>query len=108
MIDEADLIIRHHSLSEIDGEIKLWEGLQGDYAQAMLQMLRHARDLAEFCLMNDIPTNAWKPTEDKTDYRLPQILATIMELDNKLTYTLRRLNSHILSGKKDKYTHYEE
>jgi len=97
-VDIIDVIVRIRSLAEIDRELKSYQILRKEvsdkfdinFCDEMIKTLESARDLAEYCVMNDIPTNNWKPTENKIDYRITQILEIQRDIEGKVNYLLKR------------------
>lgn len=103
MFEDVDLIIKNRSLCEIDEDVKYTKirldwALDGanemiiGYWTGRLMMLEHARDLAEFCIDNDIPTNDTFPSKPTPkDYRVVEILDTIKQMD----YDIKGLKKRI-------------
>lgn len=104
LYEDADRIIRNRSLADIDSDIKTYELIASEnnnqYYQEMLRTLRFARDLAEFCLMNNIPTNEKTGRIPPVDYRIIQMMNSLKDIDGKATYTLKELQRHIETSNK--------
>jgi len=69
--DSIDLIVRNFPLAEIDRYAKASESIEGElpdnhemkeWWRQRTRDLKLAADIAEYCIMNDIPTNDISPT----------------------------------------------
>ncbi len=107
IIDAGDIdrIVINTPLADIDREIRiadmmvdsLEDGYVKSYWIERLDAYELARDIAEYSFENQIPTITSK---ERKDYRITEILAMQMELEGKLDYYLKKLQS----SKKDTYT----
>jgi len=118
MFEDVDLIVKTRSLCEIDDDIRYTE-LMLDCAETIddndmvvgywigrLVMLESARDIAEYCIDNNIPTNDTFPQIPPKDYRVIEILDKLREHDYDIKGLKKRLPIPITPPlKKDKYTY---
>ena len=105
LIDEVGLLVRNYTLAELD---KLWghsvkmvdksvdEPLALDYWQDIELSLREARELAEYCFMENIPTVQIHPIAT-VDYRMEDTIKTMIELEKRIKGINKYLST--LSGK---------
>ena len=112
MLDDVDLIVRTRSLCEIDSEIRLanfmldcadGNEIMEPYWLDRLWMLEGARDIAEFCIDNDIPTNDTSPYKPAPkDYRVIEMLDKLREHDNDIKGLKKRIPHPITPPLKNK------
>ena len=112
--NDIDRIVRNQSLSEIDHEILTCAINLGDKALSpfarQYQLERHdafctARDVAEYCFLNDVPTN--EVTRTKRDLglfrekRLQAIIRINKELQDQIEGLNKALANHLAPKKQE-------
>ena len=105
--DDIDRIVINMPLADIDKEIRiadmmvdsLEDGYVKSYWIERLDAYELARDIAEYSFENQIPTVTSK---ERKDYRITEVIANQRELDGKLNYYLKKVQS----SKKDTTNRY--
>jgi len=102
--DSIDLIVRNFPLAEIDRYAKASESIEGElpdnhemkgWWMQRTRDLKLAGDIAEYCIMNDIPTNdiSQTPTRERGLYALEKCKSLEKEL-TKVRADIESLRKH--------------
>ena len=113
--DDVDRIVRHQTLTEIDREIRQAAITVRDkslapeikyYWQDRRKAFEMAKDVAEFCFLNDIPTNENADTTRRRamvrEKRLQEIMRVSMELQQQVQGLNNALANHLKEKPKKK------
>ena len=106
---DIDRIVLHRPLAEIDIEItraKVMVAVEETphvlrYWQDYLEIHEEARDIAEWCMMYDVPTVQPRPISK--DYRMPEMVEALKEMGGEVTHIRNQLKE--MRAKKKPHTY---